>query len=288
MIIGSFLIATIIILAYARDSYSEIEKNFVHYELKKISQGKIDLPSVSLEKLEQDELWVYEKSSKRRVYLHNNPIGNLQFSPFGQRVGFMEFRDIHDKNIPITEQVILYVGAIKDKKYQAVHHGDFKTSGWEWLNENEVVVYDNCGTECVAGFLYDARDGRKEADLWAVGHEWSPDKQMILSYNYTIGYGVRVQNKKGEDLFLIARQQPVPYNELAQETRAIWSPDSAKLAVAIRKETEDKMELLIYNAKDNFKKIYQVDIILADVPGIRWDDNGNNIVCGDLAIKLNN
>lgn len=286
-IIGAFLIAVIVILIYARDSYSEIKKNFVHYELKKLSRGKIDLLSVSLEKLEQDELWVYEKSSKRQVHFNNNPIGNLQFSPSGQRAGFMEFRDVHDKNISITEQVIFHIGLTNGKKYQAVYHGDFKTSGWEWLNENELVVYDNCGTECVVGFLYDVRDGKKEADLWAVGHEWSPDKQMILSYNYTIGYGVMVQDKKGEDLFLIARQQPIPYNKLMDETRAIWSPDSTKLALAIRKETENRMELLIYNTKDNFKIIYQANMLLAEVPEIRWSDNSKNIVHGDLVVNLN-
>lgn len=275
MIVGVFLIATVVILAYARNSNYEIEKNFVHYELKKVSRGKIDLLSVSSEKLEQDELWVYEKSSKRQVYFHNNPIGQLHFSPSGKKMGFMELRNIYDKKIPLTEQVVLYIGLTKGTKYQAVYYGDFKTSGWEWLNENEVVAYDNCGTECVVGFLFDARDGRKKADLWAVGHEWSPDRQMILSYNYTIGYGVRVQNKKGEDLFLITRRQPRSYNKLILETRAIWSPDSAKLALAIKKEKEDKMEILVYNTKDNFKKIYQSDMLLADVPEIRWSDDGS-------------
>ncbi|MDO8592905.1 MAG: hypothetical protein Q7R92_04025 [bacterium] len=287
IIIGAFLIAAAGLLIYARECNSKIEKNFSDYKLQKKSQGKVDISTVSLNNLEQDDLWVYEKSSKRQILFYGNPIGQLQFSPSGKRFGFLEYRDIYDKKTPYDEQVMLYLGEAGKKDYKIAYRGSFKTAGWEWLNENEVVAYTGCGTECEVAFLYDTHNLKEGVELWAVGYEWSPNKQMILSYNYSIGYGVRVQNKKGDDLFLIARDHPEFYNEFTDETTAVWSPDSGKLALVIKKEKENAMELLVYNAKNNFKQILRADAIYAKDQKILWSNDSKNLVYGGLSITMN-
>jgi len=287
VIISVFLAAVIGILAHAQYSYSEIERNIVNYKLQKKSQGRVNISAVSLNNLEMDEWGAYEKSSKRQIYFHDNPISQLQFSPSGKMFGFLENRDIYDEKIPDNEEVIFYLGETGGKDYKEVYHGSYHTSGWEWLNENEVVIYTSCGTECEVAFLYDARNPGEAAELWAVGYEWSPDKQMILSYYYALGYGVGVQNKKGEDIFLITRKYSEPYSELANKTIAVWSPDSTKLVLVIKKEKEDKMEFLAYDIKNGFKRIYQGDIPnYIDGREIRWSADSKHVFHGDLVVNL--
>jgi len=49
-------------------------------------------------------------------------------------------------------------------------------------------------------------------------------------------------------------------NDLESKTQAVWSTDSTKIALFIKKEKEDKMELLVFDTEKNFEQIFQSDM----------------------------
>ncbi len=148
-----------------------------------------------------------------------------------------------------------------------IYRGDYHTSYFEWLNEDEVIVYYGCGTECMVGFVIDADTGQRKAELqYGVGYTWSPNKEYVYAYNYSGNYGLTIGDKKDNILLSIAREHgPQIKFGLVSKTMAIWSLDSKRIALIIKKEKEEKMELLVYEKREKkFERILQKDIDVFD------------------------
>lgn len=68
-----------------------------------------------------------------------------------------------------------------------------------------------------------------------------------------------------------------------------WLPDSKSLAVTIRKENEEKLELLVYAIEDRFRLLHHQDLEQIRIDDLSWDgvaDAGEtpNMVASQLSI----
>ncbi|MFH1187614.1 MAG: hypothetical protein V1688_01995 [bacterium] len=207
----------------------------------------------------------------------------LKISPDNLRLGyFIDLNCINKNNLSTDYEnhTSLRIVDLNKPVNREIYKGSYHTSYWEWLSDNEVIVYYGCGTECMAGFVIDANTGVRKAQLqYGVGYEWAPNKKMVLAYNYTAGYGITIGNKENEILFIIRRDPPNEYNDFVDKTKALWSPDSSKLALIIKKENSDEMEILVFEAT-NFGKIFQSNIKFAENTEFVWE-NDNKIIYGN-------
>lgn len=272
-----------------KNSYSEENQSMESGKINVNQNNQIDMSEVPLDKLVEDEVGVYYGHSENRVTSNGNPIVRLIFSPSGEKVGFLENRDIYDESIPFDRQVILHAGDVKKKDFRELYHGSFRTSGWEWFNENEVAVYYNCGTECQLLYLADVYSGEGNSLVYGVNYEWSPNKELSLAYHYYSWgiYGITVGGKKGNELFSVTRNPAHNDNwELIGKTKAKWSPDSSKLALIIKKENKNQMELLVFDVSNNFKQIFRWDADNADEYNLEWDENSKSVSLNHTDIKI--
>ena len=69
----------------------------------------------------------------------------------------------------------------------------------------------------------------------------------------------------------VRREHPVNGSSLTNQTKVVWSDDSTKLAVIIRKADEEKLELLVYNVVDQFKLDFHQDISGTDVSSLAFE-----------------
>ncbi|MDO9399634.1 MAG: cell wall hydrolase [bacterium] len=247
----------------------------------------IDILETPLDKLvkgEYEEMFFIVNGKKQRVVYKNRGIDHLAISPTKKKVGF--FYESGDYYEP-CHKVALTVVNIQDKEAKKIYESDCKISRWEWVGDDQAAVYKNCGTECQTLHLVDIDSEEENILQYGVDYNWSPDKKLVLAYHFSLRYGITVGNKIGDELLTIEREWfPADNNNMVYATKAIWSPNSTKLVVILKKEKEDKMELIVYNVKDNFKKIYQADVFYKDETKIYWSDNNRNIVYGDLVINL--
>lgn len=189
---------------------------------------------------------------------------SLEVAPDQRKLGY--FRHLYSKPIYQDEAsyyenyLALMIYDLITENEKEIYRGDYHTSYWKWLNNNEAVVYYNCGTECMIGFLIDAHTGAEKARLlYGVGYEWSPNKELVVAYHYSGGYGVTVGDKYGNVLFEFRRPLPSVYSKLATETEAIWSEDGKTLILTIKKENEEKLEIIKFDVDNNFQIISQDD-----------------------------
>lgn len=231
----------------------------------------IDISEAPIYELEEDENKevLYKKSGvSQKIIYKNQRISHLFFSPNKNKAGFFYESGNY---LSAGRDTALAIVNISDKKIKKVYEGSFKTSGWEWVDDNEVLVYYGCGTECMVTFVIDANSGERKAQLqYGVGYEWSPNKKYVLAYNYSGKYGITVGNKEEKVLLSIKRDSD--YSKLVDETTAIWSPDSSKLAVIIKKEKIEEMEILVFET-DNFDMILQSDIEFTKDAKFIWAGN---------------
>lgn len=200
---------------------------------------------------------------------------HLKISPNGLLIGYyvdlncLNGNVLHRDYENHTSLRIMDLDGANNKK---IYTGSYHTSDWEWLNDDEVVVYYGCGTECIVGFVIDVETGTRKAQLqYGVGYEWSPNKKYVLAYNYSGKYGITIGDKN-EEVFLSIKREPSDY-DLIDETKAIWSPDSKKIALIIKKESVNEMEILVFET-DNFDMILQSDIEFTEDAKFSW--TGNN------------
>jgi len=170
-----------------------------------------------------------------------------------------------------------YTSLIIDQNGQAetVFQGDFRLSYFEWLNDKEIAVYRGCGTECMLAYIVDIDTKKYHEISLGVGYTWSPDKQYVLAYHYSYQYGISVAEKSreyGRTIFQIRRSHPRDGSGLASQTKAAWSEDSAKLALIIRKEDKEQLELLVFAVKQNFELLLQQDLAGDSLTGLGWND----------------
>ena len=89
-------------------------------------------------------------------------------------MAILEDSDISDESVPWDKQVVLHIGETASKKTKEVYRGSYKTSGWEWFSENEVLVSYGCGTECEVLYLINIVSGQKKLsskELAMSGHQ---------------------------------------------------------------------------------------------------------------------
>jgi len=233
----------------------------------------IEILDVSVFKLIEGEyrsvLYV-NNGIEQKVTYNGQEIDYLKFSPLNNKLGFFYESGNY---LSAGRDIALAIMDIGGKSIKKVYEGSFKTSYWEWLNNEEVVVYYGCGTECIVAYVINVNSGEKKSELqYGVGHKWSPDKELVLAYNYSYRYGITIGDKIGNVLFSIKRE-PVTYHGLIYKTKVAWSPDSSKIAVVIKKENQDQLELLVFDVQENFKQIFQSDVEFFKDIELRWDSD---------------
>lgn len=242
----------------------------------KLSEGdSIEISEVPIvAELTQDEykrVFYIDGNIKRGVTHNSHPIDYLIFSPSKNKFGYFENLDIYDKNVPYDKQLILHVVDQNTKDKKEIYHGSFRTSDWEWFSEKEILVGYNCGTECKVLYLIDIDSNKRHTLQYGVGYQWSPNKELVFAYHYTAAYGITVGDKFGNETFNLRRDKN--FSELIWKTKAAWSPDSKKLALIIKKENQEKLELLVFDVENNFKTIYQKDLEANDFNNLSWQNN---------------
>jgi len=248
---------------YEEDIEELVEKQFVEIEEEPIDISEIPVAILNILFVDDYGRIFYETDGvKRRVVHNDNPVSNISFSPAKDKFGYVENFDIFNEMIPYDKQVVLHIVDIDTKKTKEVYSGSHRASGWEWFSENEVLIPYGCGTECQVLFLIDIVLNKQYQLQYGVGYEWSPNKEMVVAYHYSWKYGITVGDKYGNKLFTLGREWGSEYNDLESKTRAIWSSDSSKIALYIKKEGKDKMELLIFDIEKNFEQIFQSDVDL--------------------------
>lgn len=237
----------------------------------------MDIPVFELFEGEYRDVFYVNHNFKQKVTYRGQEIKYFKFSPSKKRLGFYYESGNY---LSAGRDVALAVMNIAEQSVKKIYKGSFKTSDWEWLNDEEIAVYYGCGTECMAVYIIDVDSGGKEAALqYGVNYEWSPDKELALAYNYSGKYGITVGDKKGNAVFSIKRDLAAPY-DLIYKTNAEWSPNGGKLALIIQKEKQDRLELLVFNVQEDFKQIFQFDVNFSDDIELRWSDNDSIIIDG--------
>lgn len=125
----------------------------------------------------------------------------------------------------------------------------------EWLNDKEFVVYRGCGTECQIAYIFDIEKNYKRKLFYGVGYQWSPDKELVVAYHFSGGYGITVGDKYGNVLFEFRRPLPLTYSKLTDETEIMWSDDSKILILIIKKADEEELETIKFDVDNDFKVI---------------------------------
>lgn len=152
-----------------------------------------------------------------------------------------------------------------------VYRGSFKVGEYEWLSERELSVSVGCGTECSYLEILDIKTLNKRQLMYGVGYTWSPNKRYVFAYQYTIQSGLIVGDRFGNKLFTLKRGYPKTKERFSTH-QAIWSPDSAKLALIINKDGQPELELLVFDAENGFKIIAQKDLEGKEFSELGWKD----------------
>lgn len=141
----------------------------------------------------------------------------------------------------------------------------------EWLNDDEFAIYRGCGTECEAVYIFNLKENFKQKLYYGVKHTWSPNKKYVLGYHYAIQPGITVGDKFGNELFTLRREYP-QNGESRSTHKAVWSPNSSKLALIINKDKEQELELLVFNIENGFKLLLQKDLNSSEFTDFGWKD----------------
>jgi len=277
-----FGLSVLIVFAINNVQQKNIENNIIGTNiLEALTEGdSVDISNISFDKIIVDkhqELFYIDKNIKRRVVYNNNSISQFNLNSSINKFGFFENFDIYDKNIPYDRQIVLHVGDAKTHELKEIYHGSHKSSGWSWFSDDDILISYGCGTECQVLYLVNIESNKQYQLQYGVGYEWSPDKKMVLAYHYTAGFGITVGDKFGNILFRFIKESSQD-SKLINLTLAVWSSDSDKIALIIRKQNEEKLELLVFDAENDFEHIFQSDINSYKAQELKWSDDNNKII----------
>jgi Tol biopolymer transport system component len=198
----------------------------------------------------------------------------LKVSTTGKKRAYFQHKFTTDiKEIGDRDYTFLVVE--QEGKREKVFQGDFRLSYFEWLTDEEIAVYRNCGTECMIAYIVDLKTKTPRELMLGVGYTWSPNKQYVLAYHYSSKYGISVAEKDnfyGRMRFELRREHPPSGSNLTSKTQASWSPDSNKLALVIKKKAEEKLELLLFDVKNDFRLLGQKDLKSNQFSDLGWKD----------------
>jgi len=232
---------------------------------------------------EYNEVWQIGHDDKEKQLTDNGHYkSHLKVFSNGEKFGY--FQELHKRDEYFDYQdeqarkeyyenyLALMIYDLESKTEKEVFRGNNRLSGWEWINDKEVVIYQSCGTECVGFWRIDIETGEKNSGNYGVDYQWSPDKKYLLAYRYTF-CGIAIGDKYGNEIFEVMRDENEIFPSLAEKTKAIWSPDSSKFALIIKKDAQEKLELLAFDVLNNFKIIYQKDLEANDFSDFFWENN---------------
>ncbi|OGJ16807.1 MAG: hypothetical protein A2632_02070 [Candidatus Pacebacteria bacterium RIFCSPHIGHO2_01_FULL_46_16] len=229
-----------------------------------------------------------EKEQQEHLRSRNQNLKSisLEFSPNKSKSAFFQEKVIKDSTNAsrdadyVSETVVVLQ---QGNKTEEIFKGDFHLSNLEWLNDRELVIYRSCGTECMTAAIIDTETRLLQDMSLGVGYTWSPNKQYVAVHHYSYKYGISVAdrgNEYGRRLLEIRRDHPDVGSGLTDQTTVGWSPDSSKLAVVIRKENEEKLELLVYAIERQFTLLHQQDIEQTDITNLTWEGEKNILIMG--------
>lgn len=208
-------------------------------------------------------------------------------SPSEKKLAYFQAKYTKDDINQIGDKDYMSVMVADGANKTTVFKGDFHLSSLEWLADDELVVYCSCGTECVTANLVNTKTAEKQAINLGVGYSWSPDGRYVLAYHYATNYGISVTGRENhfeKSLLHIRRNHLSAGSALADQTRATWAPDSTKLALIIRKEGDERLELLVFNLMDDFKLLNQQDLVETSISSLAWN-NTNTVILTENGIN---
>jgi len=247
---------------------------FSNFDDRVLSKSKVE-PETSNKVVAQSA-----QSEQERLNSYNQSLKNrsLKFSPNKSSAAYFQERPEQNG----TDTVVVVIE--QNGKTEDLFQGGHRLSSFEWLNDRELVIYRSCGTECMSATIIDI-DTKLQQDMsLGVGYTWSPNKQYVAVYHYSYKYGISVANRGsqyGTNILEIRRNHPDSGSYLTDQTEIAWSPDSTKLAVVIRKENEEKIELLVYAPEDQFKLVHKQDLGQMHIDDLSWDGTDNIVVTGN-------
>ncbi len=161
------------------------------------------------------------------------------------------------------------------EEIETIYTGDYRLSYLEWLDERELVVYRSCGTECMAAYIIDIKTKEQQDLFLGAGYLWSPNKEYVAAQHYSYKYGIFIAkrgNEYGQTVFELRREHPEFGSGLIDQTIIAWSQGSSKVAIILRKQDEEKLELLVYDVQEHFALLHQWDLVGTDVSNLAWSD----------------
>lgn len=212
---------------------------------------------------------------------------SLEFSPNKSKIAFFQNKFTEDlKSLGDSDYVSVIVE--QNGKEKKVFQEDYHLSYLEWLDDREIVVYRSCGTECMIAYIIDTETKQQQELTLGVGYTWSPNKQYVAVYHYSLQYGISIANRGnqyGQTIFQLRRKHPPDGSGLANQTRVAWSLDSTKLAVVIRKENEEKLELLVFDIQKDFEIFYRQDLDSTNVSNLVWEGQSKILITDNMGDK---
>ncbi len=254
-----------------------------------VTEGKaLDIAgAVSPQELKTEEsgdVFLYDGLIKRQIIYLNNPISQLNFSPTGDKFGYFVNYSIFDENIPFDKQVALRIEDARARKSKGVFYGSYRTSGWEWFSDKEILVSESCGSECQAEFYIDLDSGKEYTLQYGVDYTWSPNKDWVFAYNYSYRTGITVGDRFGR--IILRHNIRPPENETANTPLAVWSPDSEKLALVMKKSNDKEFELVIFDSQNKFKRIFQSNADYVTEFKLTWSEDSKKVFLNDKEFQF--
>lgn len=195
-----------------------------------------------------------------------------KLSPSGKKTAYFQHKFITNiKEIGDGDYTSLVVEHEGTK--ETVFQNDFRLGSFEWLNDGEIVVYRGCGTECRIAYIVNIETKIPHEFTLGVGYTWSPDKRYVLAYHYSYKYGISVSERGdlyGRMVFELRREHPPSGSALGNKTQASWSPDSKRLALIIKKQDKEQLELLVFDVENGFRPLLQKDLEDIDFSEVGW------------------
>lgn len=192
----------------------------------------------------------------------------LLLSPGGRRRAYYQHKFISDLteigNNDYTSLVVEEKG-----KTQTVFTGDHRLAFFEWLDDKEIAVYQDCGTECLMVYLIETQTGESHRFFMGGGYSWAPNKKYVIAFHDVPDDGISVGDKFGNALFTLRRGSPNT-QAMVPNLRAVWSPDSSKIALVIHKEKSSDLELIVLDITNEFKGVLRKNLVGREISELRW------------------
>jgi len=189
-------------------------------------------------------------------------------SPNGRKLAFYHHKFISDLTEIDDKDYTSLVIEEKGKR-RTVFAGDHTLSFFEWLDDNEIAVYQDCGTECMMVYLVETQTGRAHRFFMGGGYSWAPNKKYVLAFHDVPRDGISVGDKFGKVLFSLMREGSNTSGTVAN-LRAVWSPDSSKVALIIHKEGSPDLELIVLDVANRFKTTFRSNLTGREFSKLSW------------------